>query len=82
MSAFQRGLFMSDDRSERAVKTVSPLKITLIGAGATALAVFNMATNGPEATSQGVMLLQYAALAGGLAALVGGLIMMAMAAKS
>ena len=40
-----------------------------------------MATNGSEAPSQAVMILQYIGLAGGLFALVGGLIMMA-AAKS
>jgi hypothetical protein len=62
-------------------KPSSPGKIALIGAGATALAVVNMATNGSEAPSQAVMILQYIGLAGGLLALVGGLIMMA-AAKS
>jgi len=53
-------------------KKANPGKIALIGAGATALAVFNMATNGSEAPSQAVVILQYAGLAGGL-------IMMAMA---
>ena len=48
---------------------------------ATALAVFNMTTNGSEAPSQAVMILQYAGLAGGLLALIGGLIMMAAARK-
>jgi succinate-acetate transporter protein len=62
-------------------KQANPGKIALIGAGATALAVVNIMTNGAEAPSQGVMILQYAALAGGLLALVGGLIMMAMAPK-
>ena len=57
----------------------NPGKIALIGAGATALAVVNMMSNGPEAPSQRVMILQYAALAGGLLALVGGLIMMGTA---
>lgn len=61
------------------VKKANPGKIALIGAGATALAVFNIATNGSEAPSQGVMILQYAGLAGGLLALAGGLIMMASA---
>ena len=60
-------------------RKANPGKIALIGAGATALAVFNIATNGSEAPSQGVTILQYAGLAGGLFALVGGLIMMAAA---
>ena len=69
---------MSDNQSGKTEpKKANPGKIALIGAGATALAVFNMATNGSEAPSQAVMILQYAALAGGLFALVGGLIMMA-----
>ncbi|HEY1472591.1 MAG TPA: hypothetical protein VGF53_00745 [Pseudolabrys sp.] len=73
---------MSGHQSEKVgKKQANPRKIALIGAGATALAVVNMMTNGSEAPSQGVMILQYAALAGGLIALVGGLIMMAMAPK-
>jgi hypothetical protein len=73
---------MSGKRSRKTEpKKANPGKIALIGAGATALALFNMATNGGEAPSQGVMILQYAGLGGGLLALVGGLIMMA-AAKS
>ena len=51
----------------------------LTGAGATALAVFNIMSNGPEAPPQGVMIVQYALLACGLFALVGGLIMMGTA---
>jgi succinate-acetate transporter protein len=71
---------MSDRQGGKpARKQSSPGKIALMGAGATALAVFNMMTNGSEAPSQAVMILQYAALAGGLLALVGGLIMMATA---
>ena len=73
---------MSGNQSGKVGKKQSnPRRIALIGAGATALAVVNMMTNGPEAPSQGVVILQYAALAGGLFALVGGLIMMAMAQK-
>ena len=67
---------MTDNPASKG-KSSSPGKIALIGAGATALAVFNIATNGNEAPSHGVMILQYAALAGGLFALVGGLTMMA-----
>jgi len=52
-----------------------PGKIALMGAGATILAVINMST-GTEAPSPAVLILQYAALVGGLFALVGGLIMM------
>ena len=69
---------MTDNPSSKR-KPSSPGKIALLGAGATALAVFNMATNGAEAPSQGVLILQYVCLAGGLLALVGGLIMMATA---
>ncbi len=73
---------MSDNPSGKTRhKPSSSGKIALMGAGATALAVFNIATNGSETPSQAVMIMQYAALAGGLFALVGGLIMMA-AAKS
>ncbi len=53
-----------------------------MGAGATALSVLNMMTNGAEAPAQAVIILQYTALAGGLLALIGGLIMMAMAPKN
>lgn len=62
-------------------KQASPGKIALIGAGATALALFNMATNGGEAPSQAVLLLQYVCLGAGLLALAGGLFMMTMASK-
>ena len=69
---------MSDSRSGKAEpKKAEPGKIALLGAFATALAVFNMAINGSEAPSQAVMILQYAGLAGGLLALIGGFIMMA-----
>jgi hypothetical protein len=56
-------------------------KIVLLGAVATALGVINIMTNGAEAQPLAVMILEYAALAAGLFALVGGLIMMATAAK-
>jgi len=72
---------MSDHQRDEPIRKTSPGKIALIGAGASALAVLNMATNGTEAPSQGVVILQYLALAGGLLALVGGLVMMAMATK-
>ena len=62
-------------------KKPNPGKIVLMGAVATALGVFNLATNGSEAPSQGVLILQYVLLAGGLIGLAGGLIMM-MSAKS
>jgi hypothetical protein len=58
-------------------KRSTPGYIATIGAGATALAIINMSVgNGNEAQSQPVLILQYAALALGLFALVGGLIMM------
>jgi hypothetical protein len=72
---------MSDRQTDKPIKKTPARNIALIGAGASALAVLNMATNGPEAPSEGVVILQYLALAGGLLALVGGLIMMAMATK-
>jgi hypothetical protein len=56
-------------------------KIVLLGAIATALGLINILTNGPEAQSPVVLVLQYAALALGLFALVGGLIMMVTAPK-
>jgi len=60
-------------------KKTTPGKIALIGAIATALATFNLATNSSEAPAQLVLILQYFALAGGLLALIGGLIMLAVA---
>lgn len=59
----------------------SALKIALLGAGATALAVINMSTDS-EAQSLPVLILEYVALAGGLVALVGGLIMMMVQTSS
>lgn len=73
---------MSEKQSDKVLKKGPTARyIALLGAGATTLAVLNMVTNGAEAPSSVVMMLQYAALAGGLFALIGGLIMMAMAAK-
>jgi hypothetical protein len=67
---------MTDNQTSKSKKKpASPGKITLIGAGATVLAIINLSTN-TEAPSQGVLILEYAALAGALIALVGGLAMM------
>jgi len=71
---------MTDHQGGKSKQAVAR-KIVLLGAIATALGVINMMTNGSEAPSSAVMILQYAALALGLFALVGGLIMMAMAVK-
>jgi hypothetical protein len=49
--------------------------ISMIGAIATGLAIINLSV-GSEAPSQPVLILEYAALALGVVALVGGLIMM------
>jgi hypothetical protein len=78
MSKKQNGKTANKAANETAKKP-NPGKIVLMGAGATALAVFNILSNGPEAPSQGVMILQYALLACGLFALLGGLIMMGTA---
>jgi hypothetical protein len=72
---------MSTKQSGKPAKTSNPRKIALIGAFGTALGVINIMSNGAEAPSQGVMILQYGALGLGLLALVGGLIMMATAPK-
>jgi hypothetical protein len=81
-AAIQRGPLMSEDQSDKVnEKGPAARYIALLGAGATTLAVLNIVTNGAEALSPTVMMLQYAALAGGLFALVGGLTMMATAAK-
>lgn len=67
---------MTDNQTAKSgKKQANPGRIALIGAGATVLAIINLSTNA-EAPSQGVLILEYAALAGGLFALVGGLIMM------
>jgi hypothetical protein len=71
---------MTDPQSAKPKRAVAR-KIMLLGAIATGLGVINLMTNGAEAQPQAVMILEYAALAAGLFALVGGLIMMATAAK-
>ena len=71
---------MADDQSGKSKQAVAR-KIVLLGAIATALGVINMMTNGAEAQPSIVMILQYAALVGGLFALVGGLIMMVTAPR-
>jgi len=71
---------MSDNQSGKLQrKQSSPGKIALMGAVATGLGVFNLVTNGGEAPSQAVMILQYGLLGLGLVGLAGGLIMMATA---
>lgn len=74
----QSGAIMTDQQSGKSKPAVAR-RIVLLGAIATALGVINMLTNGAEAQSSAVMILQYGALALGLFALVGGLIMMVMA---
>lgn len=69
---------MTDQQSGKSKQAVAR-KIVLLGAIATALGLINMLTNGAEAPSSVVAILQYAALALGLFALVGGLTMMFMA---
>lgn len=69
---------MSRDQSDQAAKKKSnPRTIALLGAGASVLAIINMST-GIEAPSTAVLVLQCAALAGGLLALIGGLAMVIM----
>jgi hypothetical protein len=74
----QPGAIMTDQQSGKSKQAVAR-KIVLLGAIATALGVINMMMNGSEAPSSAVAILQYAALALGLFALVGGLIMMVLA---
>jgi len=52
-------------------------KIALVGAAATVLAIINL-WGGGEAQSQPVLILEYIALAAGLFALIGGLILSMM----
>lgn len=67
---------MSDVQSGKTEKKRStPGYIVKLGAIGTTLAIINMSVGG-EAQSQPVLILEYAALALGLSALVGGLIMM------
>jgi hypothetical protein len=74
----QPGAIMTDQQAGKSKQAVAR-KIVLLGGVATALGVINMMTNGAEAPSSAVAILQYAALGLGLFALVGGLIMMATA---
>jgi hypothetical protein len=68
---------MSDDKSGKSEKKSPARRIALLGAVATVLAVINMSI-GSEAQPLPVVILQDVALALGLLALVGGLIMMVM----
>jgi hypothetical protein len=67
---------MTDNQSGLSEKKRPGGRIALIGAVATALAIFNMWPHS-EAPSLPLLILQYTALALGLFALVGGLIMVA-----
>ena len=66
---------MSDNSGGKTDKRQLYRRTVLLGAGATVLALINMWT-GSEAQTQPVLILEYLALAGGLFALVGGLILM------
>ncbi|HLL27485.1 MAG TPA: hypothetical protein VKT73_07515 [Xanthobacteraceae bacterium] len=68
---------MSDNQSGKFDKKRFYSKIMLLGAGATVLALINLST-GSEAHSQPVLILEYLALALGLVAFIGGLIIRAM----
>jgi hypothetical protein len=68
---------MSGDQSGKTEKKSPARRIALLGAMATVLAVINMSV-GSEAQPLPVVILQDVALALGLLALVGGLIMMMM----
>jgi hypothetical protein len=71
------GPSMSDNQSAKTEKKRStPRYIATVGAIATVLAIFNLMSNGSEAQSQPVVVLEYVALTLGLFALVGGLTMM------
>jgi len=67
---------MSTGENDRPAGT-SPRKIALMGAIATALAVFNLMSDGSEAPSRTLLVLDYVFLAAGLVSLGGGLLMMA-----
>jgi hypothetical protein len=67
---------MGDNQTGRPKKQpMSPGTMALLGAGTVVLAIIDMST-GSEAPRQAVAILQYAFLACGLMALVGGLVMM------
>jgi len=59
----------------RKKQPMKPRTMVLLGAATVVLAIINMSTGG-EAPRQAVAIMQYACLAGGLVALVGGLVMM------
>lgn len=65
---------MTDIETSKAPAKRHGGRIALIGAAATALAVLNIASD-TEAQSTAVLILEYGALALGLFALIGGLIM-------
>lgn len=69
---------MRDNQSGKTEKKQSNIgrRIALIGGGAIVLAIMNIMSGGSEAQSQPILILEYAALTGGLFALIGGLIMM------
>jgi succinate-acetate transporter protein len=69
---------MGDNQSGKTEKKRSNIgrRIALIGGGATVLAIMNIMSGGSEAQSQPILILEYAAFAGGLFALIAGLIMM------
>lgn len=69
---------MTDQQGGKSKQAVAR-KIVLLGAIASGLGVINMMTNGAEAPSSVVAILQYGALALGLFALAGGLVMMVLA---
>jgi hypothetical protein len=64
-----------DPTAKSSAKKTNPTKIVLLGAVATALALFNM--GGGEAPSFAVRVLEYVFLACGLIALAGGLLLLA-----
>ena len=68
---------MSDIDSSKSPPKRQGGRIALFGAGATALALFNMSLR-TEAGSGLLVILEYAALALGLVGLVGGVIMILM----
>jgi len=68
---------MTDNQGSRPATAKPGRRAALLGAGAIVFGLINIMTNGSEAPSQSVLILQYGALALGLLGLVGGLIMMA-----
>ncbi|HZP79750.1 MAG TPA: hypothetical protein VFB45_26690 [Pseudolabrys sp.] len=68
---------MSDTGSSKAAAPQGR-RIALIGAIATTLGLVNLMSNGSEAPSPAVLMLEYLALGLGVFALIGGLIMLAL----